>query len=217
MGFRMLSRLTNIYRQAVVVLESSSELPNTHAPNVLVPDSTGNYSHTVQMRPGVSEFVDASPRTESVILRTTFSSVPIIWQSELRREYQELGQALSEMTEVEEGDEWKIDAPVYNAACYVAEGLMASSFPAPRIFNHGPKSVVFNWSKDADNLYLTVSADHVSALISSPERIKRRIDLSANELMNPSFALSSIRAAYSEEPVKRLITGAVPDPSELPG
>jgi hypothetical protein len=94
---------------------------------------------------------------------------------------------------------------------------MSNSFPAPRIFNHGPKSVVFNWSKEADNLYLTVSADHVSALISSPERIKRRIDLTANELANPSLALSSIRAAYSEEPVKRLITGAVPDLPELVG
>jgi len=99
--------------------------------------------------------------------------------------------------------------PVYNAACYVAAGLMANSFPAPRIFTHGPKSVVFNWSNEVDNLYLTISADKISALISSPERIKRRIDYSANELMNPSLALSSIRAAYSEKPVE--VTGAVFD------
>jgi len=86
---------------------------------------------------------------------------------------------------------------------------MANSFPAPRIFTHGPKSVVFNWSNEVDNLYLTISADKISALISSPERIKRRIDYSANELMNPSLALSSIRAAYSEKPVE--VTGAVFD------
>jgi len=157
------------------------------------------------------------PPTESLILRTTFSSVPIIWDSELNQEYQELGEALSEMTELEEGDEWKIDAPVYNAACYVAAGLMANSFPAPRIFNHGPRSVVFNWSNEADNLYLTISADQISALISSPERIKRRIDYSANGLTDPSLALPSIRAAYWKKPVQRLITGAVSDPSELVG
>jgi hypothetical protein len=213
----MLSSLTNIYRQAVVVMESSSKLPNTYTPNPPVLDSSGNYARTTQMFPSGSGFVDSSPRTESVVLKTTFSSVPIIWQSELRREYQELGKALGEMTEFGDGDEWKIEAPVYVAACYVAAELMANSFPAPRIFNHGPKSVVFNWSKEADNLYLTVSADRVSALISSPERIKRRIDLSARELANPSLALSSIRAAYSEEPVKQLLTGAVSDPPELVG
>jgi hypothetical protein len=165
--------------------------------------------------PGV-EFLDVPTKLENVILRSTFSSVPLIWRSELR-EYHELGDALSEMTEFDEGDEWKIDAPVYVAACYVAAELMANSFPAPRIFNHGPKSVVFNWSKEEDNLYLTVSADQISALVSSPERIKRRIDCSANQLTNPSLALSTIKAAYLGKPVKRLITGAVADPPELVG
>jgi len=170
----------------------------------------------MQLFPSGSESVDYSPRKESVVLKT-FSSVPVIWDSELRLEYQELGKALGEMTEFEDGDEWKIDAPVYTAACYVAAELLDNSFPAPRVFNHGPKSIVFNWSKEADNLYLTVSADHISALISSPERIKRRIDLSANEMANPSRALSSVRAAYSKEPVKQLITAAVSDPLDLLG
>jgi len=209
----MLSYLTDIYRQAVVVLESSSELPNSYAPDVLVLAASGTYAHTTQVSPGVPEFVDASPRTESMILKTTFSSVPIISQSELREEYQELGTALGEMTEFEDGDEWKIDAPVYAAACYVASELMVNSFPAPRIFNHGPKSIVFNWSKEEDNLYLTVSADRMSALISSPERIERRIHWSANQLTDPSLAFSTLKAAYSEKPVK--ITGAVADPPEL--
>ncbi len=213
----MFSTFTNIYRQAVVVMESSSKLPNTYKANPAVLDSSGNYAYTTQLFPSGSGFVDYSPRTESVTLRTTFSSVPVIWQSELLQEYKELGNSLGEMTEFKERDEWKIDASVYAAACFVAAELMANSFPAPRVFNHGPKSVVFNWSKEADNLYLTVSADHVSALISSPERIKRRMDLSVNEMANPSRALSAVRAAYSEEPVKRLITGAVSDPPELVG
>jgi hypothetical protein len=157
------------------------------------------------------------PGTESLILKATFSSVPVIWDWELNQQYQELGEALSEMTELEEGDEWKIDAPVYNAACYVAAGLMANSFPAPRVFNHGPKSVVFNWSNETDNLYLTVSSDQISALVSSPECIKRRIDYSAKGLMDPSLALPSIRAAYWKKPVQRLITGVVSEPPEQVG
>jgi hypothetical protein len=155
--------------------------------------------------------------TETLIL-TAFSSVPVIWDSELRQqEYHELGAALGEMTKFDEGDEWKIDPPVYNAACYVAAELKANSFPAPRIFNHGAKSVVFNWSQGEDNMYLTISANHISALISSPERIKRRVDYSVNELTDPSFVLSSIRAAYFKKPVQRLVTGTVDEPTEFVG
>jgi hypothetical protein len=143
--------------------------------------------------------------------------MPVISKLELSQDYKELEEALSEMTELDEGDEFKIDAPVYHAARYVAAELMAMSFPVPRIFNHGPKSVVFNWPHAADNWYLTISADQMSALISSPERIKRRIAFSANMLMNPSLALSSISAAYFEAPVQLLITGAIADPPEFAG
>ncbi len=190
----------------MVILDSSSKLPDT---------SVSTYAQTVQVKLSATGFMDVMP--PETLIMTTFSSVPVIWESELRhQEYQELGAALSEMTKLEEGDEWKIDPPVYNAACYVAAGLLAHSFPAPRIFNHGSKSVVFNWSYGADNMYLTISADHISALISSPERIKRRVEYSANELMDPSAALSSVRA-FLKKPVQRLVTGAVTDPTEFVG
>ncbi len=196
-----------VYRQAVVILDSSSKRQDT---------ATSSYAPTVQLQHNATAFTDLM--TTQTLITTTFSSVPVIWESELRKqEYQELGAALSEMTKLEEGDEWKIDPPVYDAACYVAAGLMASSFPAPRIFNHGTKSIVFNWSREADNMYLTVSADHISALISSPERIKRRVEYSVNELTDPSAALLSIRATYFKKPVQRLITGAVSDPTEFVG
>jgi hypothetical protein len=203
----MLNYPDKVYRQAIVVLDSSSKLPDT---------AVFPYPQTVQVKLSATGFMGAMP-TETLIV-TTFSSVPVIWESELRQqEYQELGAALSEMTKLEEGDEWKIDPPVYNAACYVAAGLMVHSFPAPHVFNHGTKSVVFNWSYGADNMYLTISAEHISALISSPERIKRRIEYSLNELMDPSVALPSIRAAYFKKPVKRLLTGAVSEPTEFVG
>jgi len=191
----------------MVILDSSSKPPDT---------SVSPYAQTVQVKLSATGFMDAMP-TETLVMNT-FASVPVIWESELRQqEYQELGAALSEMTKLEEGDEWKIDPPVYNAACYVAAGLMANSFPAPRIFNHGAKSVVFNWSYGADNMYLTVSADHISALISAPEHIKRRIEYSINQLMDPSVALPSIRATYFRKPVQRLVTGTVSDSKEFVG
>jgi hypothetical protein len=176
----------------------------------------------MQVDPSVPGFAVAVSKT---VLIPASSKVPTIPGPDLSYEYQELGEALIEMKGLEEGDEWKIDAPVYNAACYVAAGLMANSIPAPRIFNHGPKSVVFNWppksailywSNEEDNLYLTVSANRISALISSPERIKQRIEYSVNELTNPSL-VPSIGAAYSKKPVQRLITGAVPESPEQVG
>jgi len=123
-----------------------------------------------------------------------------VWQQELDFQYQELGQALSELTELEEDEEWKIDQPVYQVACHVASELMAFSFPAPTIFTHGPKSVVFNWESDNTNLYLTVSADHMSVLASSPERIKRRLEL-PKELLNQQKLLPAIQALHSNQPV----------------
>jgi hypothetical protein len=201
----MLNYPVNIYRQAMVILDSSSKPSEA---------SVAPYE-TVQVQLSATGFMGDMP-TETLIL-ATFSSVPVIWESELRQqEYQELGAALGEMTKLEEGDEWKIDPSVYNAACYVAAGLMVHSFPAPRIFNHGTKSVVFNWSYGSDNMYLTISADHVSALISSPERIKRRVEYSLNELTDPSVALLSVRA-FLKKPVQRLVAGAMTDPTEFVG
>jgi hypothetical protein len=150
-------------------------------------------------------------RQENLILKTSFSSLPVISQSELNQEYQELGRALSELTELDQGNDWKVDAPVYATALFVAAALMASSYPAPRIFSHGPKSVVFNWCHKTDNLYLTISADKLSALISSPQRIKRRLEFSTNELPNPALILLAIGPGGLEQQSVRLITETVSD------
>jgi hypothetical protein len=155
------------------------------------------------------------PEASTQILRTTFSSIPVILQSELIQEYQELGEALSQMTELDEENEWRIDPPVYGTACFIAAGLMVNSYEPPRIFTHGPKSVVFNWTRGAHNLYLTISADKVSALLSSPEHIQRRIEFSAHDLLNPGRLLSTIQSAYLEQPTQLRLNAAVPDPSEV--
>jgi hypothetical protein len=149
------------------------------------------------------------------VLRTTFSSIPVVWQSELAEDYQELGEALGQMTELDEESEWRIDPAVCATACFIATGLMINSYPAPRIFAHGPESVVFNWSGGADDLYLTISANKVSALISSPERIKRRVEFAAVDVLDPGVLFPSIQSADPERSITSRLNGAIPDLYEL--
>jgi len=181
-------------------------------------DSGGQPSFR-QLDPRISGHPNLALRGENQIVRTAFSSVPTVRQLELQHGYQELGEALSQLTELEEGEDWKIDTPVYDAARYVAMELMASSIPVPRVFSHGSKSVVFNWERETRNLYLTISADRLSALISSPERIERRVevDYSAKEFQNPSLLVSSIQVVQFEQPILLLVTNAVSEPPELVG
>jgi hypothetical protein len=104
------------------------------------------------------------------------------------------------LTQFDEGDEEKIDTAVHQVACQVAAELLALSLPSPQIFNHGPKSVVFNWSRGKDNLYLTISSDYVSALLSSPERIKRRIEFPTKDLLAPTW-FRGLLSAGSDQPI----------------
>lgn len=162
-------------------------------------DPARSYSYTVHSGSSEFDFVEIPPiRSESRVLKTCFSSVPVIEQWELSQKYQELGEALSEMITLEGADEWRIEPSVYHAASYVAAKLMEDLVPAPQIFTHGPESVVFNWSDHDDNLYLTISANEISALISSPQRITRRMDYSGNQLLNPSHLLPF---AHSGRPI----------------
>jgi hypothetical protein len=202
---------TSIRLQPFAVL-ATSELPEVPAPEPLPGDPATFYIK--RLDPGLpGPFV----ATSSQIVRTTFSSIPVIWQSELGQEYRELGDALSQMTEIDQGSEWGVEPPVYGAACFIAAGLMANSYPAPHVFNHGPKSVVFNWSCEANNLYLTISADRISALLSSPERIQNRIEFSATDLLNPMLLLSTIQSVHPDKPISMRLSGAVPELPEFVG
>jgi hypothetical protein len=187
---------TTVYNQTLIALDAGSGAPN-------IPSQQGKE-------------IDEWPITESLVIGTTFLGEPFIWQVELAQDYDELGQALSEMADLDEEDEWKVNSSVYNAARYVAAALMDGSFPAPRVFNHGPKSVVFNWEYEGENHYLTISENQISTLRSSPECIIRRREFSVNQLALQPLSLS-IRAAYSEDPVamKQLHPGTVSDSQEL--
>ncbi len=183
----------------------------TTAPRPLYPDVSGNYLLTKQVNASVSYNAETINQ-ENLVFGTSFTRVPMIWQSELAEEYQELGYALSTMTELDETDEWKIEQPVYEAASNVAVQLMANAYPAPRVFTHGPKSVVFNWSQDNNNLYLTISADKLSALISTPQEIKRRIDYPASAFLNPAFVLTSLESTGSRQPLTVITSSASTPP-----
>jgi hypothetical protein len=169
--------------------ESTSEPPAFFLENKIHSVSSGSGYDTV--------IVDS----ESWIVKSTFSTVVDSSQWELSQHYRALGTALNELTTLEEDDDWKIDASVYNAASYIATELRSGLMPPPQIFVHGPTSVVFNWSGGIYNFYLTIGANNVSALLSSPGRILRRIEYPENEWPNAVGLLPFIRSVRSDSPV----------------
>ena len=201
----MLNLLTNIYPQATVILESSPVPPQD--------DQTKSGFQNLKQIRNDTGFTNAIIISEKRTFTMRASRTDIIAWSQQIHEYLALGEALSEMVALEENDEGKIDEPVYTTACYIASELMAAPYPAPRIFNHGPKSVVFNWSVGAKNLYLTISPNRISALWSSPERIEGRIHYSLSQLSNPALFLSSVGPAYWGQPFA--LIKAVSTPPEL--
>jgi len=192
-----------IQQQTLLVLNSGSENPT---PSGAVRAVNDTYSAAVVPN-------TASGVPEQLMVRETFSSVPVVWQSQIVREYRELGSALQELTELGQNEDWKVDAPVLGSALNVAANLMANRYPAPQVFTHGPQSVVFNWSSGSNELYLTISADKVSALITTPQCIAHRVDFLAHEFQESGMFLSSLRSADSNLQV-RLLTGTVSDPLE---
>jgi hypothetical protein len=135
------------------------------------------------------------------------SSEPVISQWELFDNYRELGEAFGQIAELDEDDDSWIEAPVLNIARNVAVELMISAFPVPQIFNHGPKSLVFNWINGRDNLYLTVSARNVSILVSTPQTIKRRVEYPVDEFLKHEHTVPLLQLAYSEQQATITVSG----------
>jgi hypothetical protein len=184
--------LTNINRRVAVTIESNSV--------------TLDYYQADQGALSVirndSQFTGAISTPETRILRMPSTSTDIIGWSEQIQGYLELGEALSAMVGLEEDDEWRIDEPVYATACQIASKLMAASYPPPRIFSHGPESVVFDWSLGTQNRYLTISSNRISMLVSSPERIERRADYPLKQLpSSPALLPSLIQLSHQGQPL----------------
>jgi hypothetical protein len=211
----MSTYLAKVYRQSFVILNSTLEAIAPGDDSYEVRDDTTPIK--IRRLQNVSVQPEVAQTGVFILSSATSSILPVFFDSELSQDYRELGEALNQLRDLADQDEWKIDGPVYYAASFVAAELMDRGFPVPRVFNHGPHSVVFNWAHGSDNLYLTVSADRMSALISSPERIKRRIEYPTPDLMKPSIMLSSITSAYLGQPIAHVITGSVTDPLELVG
>jgi hypothetical protein len=139
-----------------------------------------------------------------VIVGGTVISYPATWKKQLTVDYFNLGQSLADLKDPA-ADDWQIDEPVYEAATQVASALMAAQYPVPKLFSHGNKSVVFNWeTSDNRNLYLTVSKDYVSGMVSSPARIERRVQMPVGLLINSTHASEFVEWTKSGRPVLAL-------------
>src|SRR5258707_15739004 len=109
----MPNRTDKVYLQAVMV---SSEPEEGGAFDTRWADHTYQITPRQSSTPGLAVTV---PQSQSAIVRHLFSNVPVIGDRELSGEYGELGLALSEMSQFEEGDEWKMKPPVSEASRYV--------------------------------------------------------------------------------------------------
>jgi hypothetical protein len=123
-------------------------------------------------------------QTNSSFRATTMQNTHSTWNVGFTESYHDLGVALDEMSSADADDNWRIEPSVYHASCNFAAWLMARSVSAPQVFSHGSESVVFNWTNGRSNSYLTISAEGVSTLRSTPERIEFRRDYRGDELSN---------------------------------
>jgi hypothetical protein len=212
----MSNQIERVYLQPLIVTSD----PQSPAAIVLNPHNAGEGYQTRQLGPsstGFSIIPMKFDNPEDFIVESMFTNVPVIRAIDLTSEYRELGSVLNEMTRLDEGDDWKIEAPVYEAARYVASELMRLSFPPPRIFNHGAQSVVFNWTNGPNNLYLTISANRVSALLSTPERIKNRVEVDYSNLPDVIHVLiASVNESDYNQPAVVFVTDLVSASKKLP-
>jgi hypothetical protein len=77
---------------------------------------------------------------------------------------------------------------------------MEKNIPKPSIFTHGPKSVVFNWVRADDNLYLTITGSRLAVLLSSTEEIKLRTEIAGPKISYTDRFLSALSLAQLSSP-----------------
>jgi hypothetical protein len=91
--------------------------------------------------------------------------------------YRQLSETLDDLSSSSDDDEWHIDIDVYNTSIQVAAALCDKNIPAPHVFCHGPKSVVFDWHDGNHNLYLTIGKCRLWVAVSSASEITTRLEL----------------------------------------
>ena len=195
----MSRQLTNHLRisktvNTTVVAQQPIEAAITHSPGETTQTVVGGYSS------------EASYQTAMVLTTGTSTALGVAanfalsgWDAQLTGAYAEVGEALAQLAQSDD-NQYSIDPAVYGVATYVAAGLASSVYcdPLPSLFTHGSDSVVFNWTNDDQNLYLTVAADGASLLMSTPDRIQKRAELTLDELRDSIKYLSAIHSKNTQ-------------------
>ena len=143
----------------------------------------GNYSTETIININRATTINTNASTSTYVVFTTNGNMAYGFTSLSEPKagsYTELHQALTELHNLDDDDDWKIQTPVYSASLQVAAALLENDIPKPGVFTHGSKSVVFNWSGKEVDLYLTVSKSRLSVLVSSTEGIEYRTEFSAD-------------------------------------
>jgi hypothetical protein len=92
------------------------------------------------------------------------------------REYRKVRNVLQALKYAKE-----ITQEVLESSFDILNRLVELEIPAPRVFAHNPKSMVFHWTLGERSIYATVSNKKVGVLISSPSNIEFRTSLSIDE------------------------------------
>lgn len=156
-------------------------------------------SAVVVAQPSITFSPEMKTEDETRIISTsssTATTVTVEWVN-----YQILGSALKSLQQYDEVDnQWKIEDGVYESACYIALNLAAGAFPTPQIFTHGPKSIVFNWCDGRTSRYMTISQNRITVMVSTPERIEKRIEYAMPQLPDKATAFGYLAAAFNQRP-----------------
>jgi hypothetical protein len=115
--------------------------------------------------------------------------------------YRELAEMLSQLSSSGEDDDWHIEQDVYNTSVQVAAALFNENIPAPNVFFHGPKSVVFNWDDGETNLYLTVGRSRLWAAVSSASEVKTRLELTGPANNVTGDFLMGLQQSFTKRPL----------------
>lgn len=155
-------------------------------------------TYTIENIQQISRTINASEANSTLDTSSgmiiSINTTAIIPNPGVAAEYLQLSEALNQLHGLEEDDDWKINSQVYAASIQVAATLMEYDIPRPGVFTHGPNSVVFNWSQEQKNLYLTISKNQLSVLVSSSEGIELQTNVSTIEDATGERFISALRS-----------------------